>query len=184
MKMQRALLVLPLLALGAAPAPPPEALARSRAAADAFLAELRQALDAALSAGGPAAAVEACAAIAPALAQIHSERSGLAVRRVALRVRNPASVPDAFERQALERLAEAPMAPDGRQAEIFAETEGEFRYLRAIPTQGPCLLCHGPAVAPEVRAAIAQHYPHDQAMGFREGELRGAVAIRWPRADR
>ncbi|WP_448580701.1 Tll0287-like domain-containing protein [Thermaurantiacus sp.] len=156
------------------------ALAAARATADAFQGELRDALAAAIEAGGAAGAVEACAAIAPALAGNYSEASGASVRRTALRVRNPLSQPDPFERAGLQALAERPMTPAGKPAEFHRIVGGELRYMRALPTAGPCLQCHGPDVAPEVKAAIARLYPEDQATGFREGELRGAISIRWP----
>ncbi|MFN7177274.1 MAG: DUF3365 domain-containing protein, partial [Thermaurantiacus sp.] len=56
-----------------------------------------------------------------------------------------------------------------------------LRYMRAIPTAPQCLACHGPeeAIAPAVRAAIAERYPDDRATGFRAGELRGAFSIGW-----
>lgn len=169
----------------ALPAPPAaegaaDRLAASRALADRFQAELQQALAAAIAADGVAGAVTACAQIAPALAEGLSEESGATVRRTALRVRNPAAAPDAFERAALERLAAAPLDAEGRPAEVMAVDGGRFRYLRAIPTRGLCLQCHGEAIAPEVKAAIAAAYPADRATGFREGELRGAFSIAWP----
>lgn len=169
----------------AVPAPPAaegtgDRLAASRALADRFQAELQQALAAAIAADGVAGAVTACAQIAPALAGLLSEESGATVRRTALRVRNPAAAPDAFERAALDRLAAAPLDAEGRPAEVTGVDGGRFRYLRAIPTRGLCLQCHGEAIAPEVKAAIAAAYLADRATGFREGELRGAFSIAWP----
>ncbi len=187
------LLLLAGLAAGCATAPGParvedeaqrldeaKRLADARALADRFQAELMEALQAAIAADGTAGAVTACSAIAPALAERLSEESGATVRRTALRVRNPASAPDAFERGALVRLAEAPLDAAGRPAEVHGVEAGRWRYLRAIPTRGVCLQCHGEAIAPDVRAAIAEAYPADAATGFREGELRGAFSISWP----
>lgn len=185
--MKRMLPALLALAAGCASVtgPPPAAadprLAASRALADRFQAELMQALEAAIAADGVAGAVTACAAIAPALAKQLSEESGARVRRTALRVRNPAARPDPFEHAALLRLATAPLDAAGRPAEILAARGGTFRYVRAIPTRGLCLQCHGETIAPDVRAAIAAAYPGDAATGFREGELRGAFSITWSR---
>lgn len=184
-------LLLPFALAGGAAAPGSPAaeveagqLAASRALADRFQAELMQALEAAIAADGAAGAVTACAAIAPALAALLSEESGATVRRTALRVRNPAAAPDSFEQAALARLAEAPLDAAGRPAELYSRDGGRFRYLRAIPTRGLCLQCHGEAIAPEVRAAIAAAYPADRATGFRAGDLRGAFSISWPETQR
>lgn len=156
------------------------ALVAARATSDAFQRELREALETAVASTGPAAAVEACATIAPALADRYSEATGAVVRRTALRVRNPAAQPDAFEREGLVTLAARPTTAEGKPAELHRIVGGELRYMRALPAGGPCLQCHGTAISPEVRAAIAAIYPDDQATGFREGELRGAISIRWP----
>ena len=156
------------------------ALIAARATADAFQGELRDALAAAIAAEGAVGAVETCATIAPALAETHARSTGASVRRTALRVRNPASAPDAFEEASLRRLAAAPLTRAGAPAELHEVSGGELRYMRALPTAGLCLQCHGPDVAPEVKAAIARLYPGDQATRFREGELRGAISIRWP----
>ena len=52
-----------------------------------------------------------------------------------------------------------------------------YRYAKALPTQSLCLNCHGPRdqLKPEVRAAIDEHYPNDRAVGYKEGEIRGAI---------
>lgn len=74
----------------------------------------------------------------------------------------------------------------GKPREIsgWVEEQGgaAFRYMRAIPTGGVCLACHGSDIAPEVKAAIAAAYPQDQATGFKMGQLRGAFSIRWEKA--
>jgi hypothetical protein len=156
------------------------ALVAARATADAFQGELRDALAAAIEAEGAAGAVEACSMIAPELAARYSDATGAVVRRTALRVRNPLSEADAFEREGLEVLTARPMAAEGKPAEFHRIVGGELRYMRALPTGGLCLQCHGPAISPDVRAAIEVIYPEDQATGFAEGELRGAISIRWP----
>ena len=49
--------------------------------------------------------------------------------------------------------------------------------MKAIPTGEVCLKCHGSNVAPDVKAAIGELYPEDQATGFKAGELRGAFSV-------
>lgn len=44
----------------------------------------------------------------------------------------------------------------------------------------PCLSCHG--TDPDVATSIAALYPKDKATGFRPGELRGAMLVRWTSA--
>ena len=43
-----------------------------------------------------------------------------------------------------------------------------------------CTACHGEAIAPEVKAALAQSYSEDQATGFKPGQLRGIFWVELP----
>lgn len=190
--MNRLVALLPLVGLaacGQAPAPTPalgsaevEAATRlSAGLADRFQAELRGRLEAAMAEGGPVGAIDVCAAEAPAIAQRLSSESGATVRRTALRHRNPAAAPDPFEAATMEAWADAPLeAPGKPKVRVRSDGEG-FRYMRAIPTQGQCLACHGApeAIAPDVKAAIDARYPQDRATGFAEGQMRGAFSIAW-----
>jgi hypothetical protein len=48
--------------------------------------------------------------------------------------------------------------------------------------QALCVNCHGApdALAPEVKAQLAKDYPFDQATGYREGQVRGAISLKRP----
>lgn len=186
--MRRALPALLLLAgCSAAPVLPPDReadlAARSTTLADSFRSELQAALKSALAAGGPAAAIEVCAQAAPAIAERLSADSGAHVRRTALQPRNPAAKPDAFERETMTAWRATPLDAAGkpmvRSAAVRTDDGPAYRWMRAIPTQKMCLQCHGETLEPEVAAAIAGRYPDDKATGFREGQLRGALSIRW-----
>ena len=79
------------------------ALEQSRRAADALGVELMSTMAAEMARGGSAAAIRVCSEVAQSIANGHSQ-DGLAVRRVTLKTRNPLNLPDAYERDALERL--------------------------------------------------------------------------------
>ena len=49
--------------------------------------------------------------------------------------------------------------------------------MKAIPTDGLCLQCHGTAIPAEVADKLAELYPHDKAVGYREGDIRGAFVV-------
>ncbi len=162
--------------------------ARSRVLADRLTNELKTELTQAMQQGGPEQAVDVCRRRAPEIAARLSSESGAEVGRTALRVRNPANRPDELEQAVLRRLA-ATLRPDatGEPPEALLEVptaQGVERiYLRAIPMQPPCLVCHGKTLSPGLAAAIRAEYPDDQATGFDVGELRGAVTVRWPSGD-
>ena len=180
--------VAPLFAIGlaacgpAADPPADEALARARQAADALTAELAGTLGEELQRDGPAAAIRVCSEVALRVAAAHS-KDGLTVRRVSLRARNPADRPDDFERAQLEAWGSSHRSGE-TAAELVEMTEEaggrELRYLRPIYVASVCLKCHGdPAeLAPEVRQMLSETYPEDPAVGYRVGDLRGAVSVR------
>lgn len=165
---------------GAARAETPEALAQ------AFQQRLQGELMAALQQGGPPLAIEVCRDRAPAIAGELSRASGWQLRRVSERVRNPASgLPDAWEQAQLLRWKDAgPEAPPPTPVhERVREPLGMMeRYLQPILLAPPCLACHGAAdqQSDALRAALAASYPHDQALDYRVGELRGALSLKRP----
>jgi hypothetical protein len=161
----------------AAPAPGPAAavrLVRAEQAAQALQGQLKTALTGAIAQGGPVAAIDVCATMAPSIAKSLSV-DGVSVGRTALRLRNPASVTPGWLGQTLEGWAKAP--PAERQPTHRTLDDGRFVYAAPISTQPVCLTCHGAAIADDVKAAIAARYPKDEATGFAEGDLRGAVWV-------
>ena len=139
---------------------------------------LKGALQSSMKADGPIAAIEVCHLNAPEIAAQLST-NGWRVARTALKVRNPANTPDEWEVSVMQdfamRLAEGenPITLEASKIE-----NGEFRYMKAIPTAAVCLVCHGSDIAAPVAKKIASLYPQDQATGFTEGELRGAFSLR------
>lgn len=160
------------------------ALTRARELTDRLTGALMPRLQQEITAHGTAAALTTCAEVAQPLT-VEAAGEGASLRRVSLRARNPADTPDEFERRVLEELAaqhaQGVLPPE--RHEIVAGPEGrELRYFKPIVIQPLCLRCHGEAASlePEVRARLAELYPHDVAVGYRPGDLRGAVSVRIP----
>jgi hypothetical protein len=153
-----------------------------------LLGDLKQALLKQLAKGGPETAIAVCRDIAPELAGEISRRTGWQVRRVGTRVRNPMlGMPDAWEQKVLaqfeKELAEGANAAELSHGEWVQEPAGKsFRYMKAIPTGPMCVGCHGQPdeLSEAVRKALSESYPHDEATGYKPGDLRGAVSIRVP----
>jgi hypothetical protein len=176
--------VLALAACARAPGDAEVAAAREKAAdaAARLMAALFEELQGALARGPPEQAIDVCAERAPAIARRIGEETGLSVRRTALRTRNPANAPDAYERAWLERAADSG-APAVDAAEVVRVGGGyELRYLRPVRLAEMCTTCHGPpeGIPPAVAAAVARRYPEDRATGFQPGDLRGVVSVRVP----
>jgi hypothetical protein len=136
---------------------------------------------------GPEGAVPVCRDLAPQMARAASEETGWNIRRVSLKNRNPKAVPDAWERAALEdfdrRVAagEPPTALDKAEIVTLGDRK-EYRYIKALPAQEFCLQCHGTPdrISAGVREKLHTLYPEDKAVGYRAGEIRGAITIRKP----
>jgi len=175
-----------MIATAAAAGEMEERIERSRAAVKEFGGNLQAALKSAFAEGGPVNAIRVCNIHAPEIAAEISEKRGWEVGRTSLKVRNPTNAPDAWESAVLEdfeaRKAAGRDPAKLEHAEIVTGPEGErvFRYMKAIPTGGICITCHGESIAPEVIAVIDALYPEDEARGFAVGDIRGAFTIREP----
>ncbi len=153
-----------------------------------LLKELGGTLKQEMKARGPAGAISVCKDKAPAIAGRLSRETGWRITRVGTRVRNPMlGMPDAWEQKVLamfeERRARGEPLKEMAYHEIVEEPGGRyFRFMKALGVKPVCTNCHGDdqAVHGEVKAQLAAHYPHDEARGYKPGDLRGAISIKRP----
>jgi hypothetical protein len=160
----------------------------SRAVIGPFMQQLVAANKKAVMEGGPESAITVCKDIAPAMAGEISRKQGIKLTRVSDKVRNPMlGTPDAWEQKALKKmekqLAKGAKPETLEVAEIVKEPNGKYlRYMKGIVLQPGCVACHGSKedISPAVQARLAEDYPHDQATGYKPGQLRGGVSIKRP----
>ncbi len=142
-------------------------------------------LTAALARGGTTEALPFCKVEALPLTASVGEAYDLELRRVALRVRNPANRASPRAAEIFETMRTA-MA-QGRALEPVVEMVGDDPVLYApIILNNPlCLVCHGTPnqqIAPGTMDLLADLYPDDEAVGFQMGDLRGLWEVRaWAR---
>ena len=141
-----------------------------------FMSRLKPQLQAALKSGPPAEAISICAEVAPRVAAELSEETGWSVKRVSLRPRNPGAQPDAWEREQLQAFDRA-VAAGGKPGWAAAEVGGQVRFLAPQRVDGVCLLCHGDAIDADTAAALKRLYPQDRAVGYKPGDVRGAISL-------
>lgn len=172
--------------LASAPAhatdPNPAQLDEARQLTQGFMQRLAGELMAAINADGPVSAIGVCSTEAPGIAGALSTESGWAVGRTALKVRNPRNAPSVRERAVLmsflERHAQGESYKTMESAAVIEEGGHAYlHYMKAIPTQPLCLTCHGDTLDPELEQKTREVYPTDAAVGFKEGELRGAFTF-------
>ena len=159
-----------------------ERIAASQAAIQTFASTLQGQLMEAMQEGGPTKAIDVCRQSAPEIAADLSAETGWSIGRTSLKLRNPDNAPDEWERAVLEefdaRRAEGVPAAELSRYEIVEDgDERMFRFMRAIPTAGLCLTCHGTQLSGEIQHALERFYPEDQATGYADGDVRGAFTI-------
>ncbi len=158
---------------------------QARAKTGEFANVLKGEFQNALKKGGPTEAIFVCSTKAPAIANKISRQTGWMVRRVSLKVRNPLDRSDEFESINLQ-IFESTAHEKDQQSEIaqIIQVGGrkEFRYMKVIKIAPPCLKCHGPLdkITPEIKDILKENYPHDQATGYKVGDVRGAFSVRMP----
>ena len=173
----------PTLTLIAAEGNQEGALKEARRVADELGDKMRGLLFQELQKGGPVGAVRVCSEVAQEITQEFNRRSGHNARRVSLRYRNPQNRPDEYEQGVLARMeTENRRKQLGNEyAGVVKDREGNvLRYLRPLVVAPVCTTCHGTreAMAPEVQKLLAEKYPQDLAVGFQEGDLRGAISVK------
>lgn len=158
-------------------------IATYRATIKDFGGSLKAKLVEAMKANGPISALEVCHTDAPIIAAEKSEAAGITIGRTSLKPRNANNAPDHWEVAVLNVFEERKaQGEDPAKLEFYEvlENEGQkqLRYMKAIPTAAPCLTCHGAEIKPEIQAKLQELYPDDQAVGFKEGDIRGAFTLK------
>lgn len=155
--------------------------------AEKLIEETKSALMKKLAEAGPPGAIEECSRIAIEIAK-QKEKENWRVRRVSFRFRNPLDRPDEYEEKVLKEFeelkSENKLKPDFVKSEIVIEGDKKFlRYMKPITIPGEmCLRCHGEDkdISEDVKRKLKELYPGDRAVGYRVGDLRGAVSIKIP----
>ena len=147
-----------------------------------YATQLKGKLQHGMKAGGPANAIQVCNTAAAEISRQVSEQQGWKIARTSLKVRNSKNAADAWEQQVLKKFEQRLKKGEPIQKLEFAEiikkdNQHVFRYMKAIPTKGICLSCHGDKLSPDVAKKLHELYPKDQATGFKMGDIRGAFSI-------
>jgi len=132
---------------------------------------------------GAVAAAHFCIDSAGAVTEAFNKElaSGIALRRISLKNRNPADAAGEDEvaiLEALELLSKANAYLPEHIVQINAA--GDYKYYRPITlSKRDCLACHGSAegMNAELRTLFGEHYPDDKALDYNRGDLRGAFVV-------
>ena len=107
--------------------------------------------------------------IEAALITSQAQSETLAVGRTSDRLRNPLNKAPGWVEPLLRYYLES-----GDQYSTSVDLgQGQIGYVEPIFTAAICTQCHGQSVSPAVAARLNDLYPHDQALGYSEGDFRG-----------
>ncbi len=148
----------------------------------AFGGALKGELKKAMKAGGPINALDVCNTKANPIAEKAAKEHNALISRVSLKNRNPDNVPNDWQRAVLENFNARAAKGENVKKMGFAEVvehdgKKQLRFMKALPTGGVCLECHGANIEADVQAKITELYPDDKATGYEKGQVRGAVVI-------
>jgi len=154
----------------------------------AFMQKLGRTMKSEMKNNGPVAAIKVCSEMSPTIASEISREKGWKVTRVGTRVRNPMlATPDVWEQKVLAQFQARADSGESFQNMDYSEWVDEpngkyFRFMKAIGIKPVCLTCHGSQsdIPDAVKTLLRERYPHDQATGYKVGDLRGAVSIKQP----
>ena len=141
-----------------------------------------------MKANGPAESTSVCHTIAPEIANGLADNTGWQVTRVGTRVRNvDMGTPNVWQHKALGHLnadLKSGAEPKTLEWSEVVQENGKpvLHYAKAIVLQPQCMTCHASAAAipAPVAEQLKSYYPHDQATGYKPGDLRGTVVISRP----
>lgn len=118
---------------------------------------------------GTANAIDVCSVRAPEIAKaVGSDR--VLVGRTSHKLRNPDNTPRPWVEPLLRSYVEDPSRTGPRAVALEG---GGVGYVEPIVMAPMCLTCHGESMPDATKAAIAEKYPNDEAIGFANGDFRG-----------
>lgn len=126
--------------------------------------------------GGAESALEFCNIEAMPLTKSMSQKHGLVISRVSDKRRNPKNSPNSAELKLIEQYKKQLLA-----GATLKPVRTATHYYEPLVTNAMCLQCHGEIgknIQPKVAKKIAQLYPNDLAIGYKENEIRGLISIK------
>ncbi len=130
--------------------------------------------------GGVSKAAPYCNAHAENLTDEMAEKFKVTIKRTSNKLRNEENAPNSEEKVMLEKFKT--LIAEGKEVKPIVETdqEGYPHFYAPIKMKKKCLTCHGvlgESMKHEADSIIKTLYPNDNAVGYKEGDLRGIWSI-------
>ena len=133
-----------------------------------------------MKAGGPTEAFAFCSAHARELTEKVNTQlpSGIKVKRITLKPRNPLNDAKGDERAILEALDTLNRNGVRLPSHLVQKTADGYRFYKPLKIgKKVCLKCHGTHIDPKLDEQIGKTYKMDKARGYKMGDLRGAIVV-------
>lgn len=132
----------------------------------------------AMKEGGVPQALKYCNLEAMPITDSLSKAHNVVIKRTALKLRNPANKPSTEEFNLLHQFRSDINLGKKIKPIIMKSGPNSNTFYAPITVKAACLACHGD-VSQETKGLIAQYYPKDKAIGYKEGDLRGLWSIKY-----
>lgn len=114
----------------------------------------------------------------------------VSIKRTSNKLRNPKNAPDEVEQLALDLYNEFVESreelPEFYIQKISRNRNVEYNFYKPMKMESLCLLCHGDqgTLAPSATKLLGNFYPEDKATGYKEGDFRGLIRIKFYEINR
>lgn len=141
--------------------------------------ELKKAIKESGAVGG----IKVCNTKAMPLTDSLSVFFGVEIKRTSLKIRNESNMPDSMESKVLNDWMADMSNSVALEPKILEKENDKIVFLSPIIMKPICLTCHGnrSQIPPVVKAKLMRYYPNDDAIEYKEGDLRGAWVITFPK---
>ena len=155
--------------------------------ANSLVSTLKGEVKAAMESGGVEKAISTCYVKALPLTDSVAKSSSfrVSIKRISDKLRNPRNMPDEQEKLALalfnQIIRSGEELPEFYIQKITGGSTVEYNFYKPMRMESMCLICHGDkqTMAPNAAKLLAKYYPEDQARGYKEGDFRGLIRIKF-----
>ncbi len=141
---------------------------------------LKSKLTAAVDKAGLQNGINTCNKVAQKMMDSLSVVYNAKIKRTSLKLRNEKDKPDQDELAVLSEFSKMVSDSIKPKPQVKQLASGEIRFYAPIMIEKVCLNCHGKIgenVKPQNYDVIKKHYPNDEAINYKEGDLRGIWSV-------
>lgn len=154
--------------------------AKGKEIAQASFKELSNQLMKQMKEGGPSQAVPFCNTQALPITNKLSETYNVTIKRTSDKLRNPENKATPRELEVIEEYKSLRSAKKELAPIVEIDINNQKHFYAPIVLKANCIVCHGELnnhVSKKTDSILKELYPHDLAIGYKEGDLRGIWSI-------